>query len=118
LIFGLRAEDFFNGSEYYLAYFASGLAGNLLTLLYPLEVTSAGASGDIFGLFGAVLIYMRKVIEHSILGAVLFAFVFFMITLSVGTNILAHLGGLVAGLGIGYLLAKSRKAQFIYRVSY
>jgi rhomboid protease GluP len=118
LIFGLRAEDFFNGSEYYLAYFASGLAGNLLTLLYPLEVTSAGASGAIFGLFGAVLIYMRKVIEHSILGAVLFAFVFFMITLSVGTNILAHLGGLVAGLGIGYLLAKSRKAQFIYRVSY
>jgi len=114
LIFGLRAEDFFKDSEYYLVYFTSGLTGNLLTLLYPLQVTSAGASGAIFGIFGAVIIYMRKVIEHSVLGAVLFAFMFFLITVSIGTNILAHLGGLVVGLGIGYLLAKSRKVQFYY----
>lgn len=112
LIFGLRSEDLFTDTECYLVYFTSGLAGNLLSLLYPLNVTSAGASGAIFGLFGAVIIYLRKVVERSAVGALLFAFMFFLITVSVGTNILAHFGGLVMGLVIGYLLAKSRIVHF------
>ncbi len=118
LIFGLRAEDFFSDGEYCLVYFASGLTGGLFTLLYPLQVTSAGASGAIFGLFGGVTMYMRKISERSVLGAVLFAFIFFMITLSIDTNVLAHLGGLVAGLGMGYLLAKSRRSLSASEVSY
>jgi len=118
LIFGLRAEELFTDTEYYLVYIASGLLGNFLSLLYPLNVRSAGASGAIFGLFGAVIIYLRKMVERSVLGAVLFAFMFFLITLSVDTNVYAHLGGLVAGLILGYWLAKARKLQFTYKLSY
>jgi rhomboid protease GluP len=121
LIFGLRAEDLFTDGEYYLAYFASGLSGNALSLLYifyPHPVTSAGASGAILGLFGAVMIYMRKVVGRSVAGALLFAFLFFLITLSTGTNIYAHFGGLLVGLVIGYWLAKNRKALLAYRASY
>lgn len=114
LIFGLRAEDLFADTEYYLVYLASGLAGSFLSLLLPLSIISAGASGAIFGLFGAVIIYLRRVVERSVVGALLFAFMFFLITISAGTNILAHLGGLVAGLGIGYWLAKSRKISMVY----
>ncbi len=118
LIFGLRAEELFVDSEYYLVFLVSGLAGNFLTLLYPLEMTSAGASGAILGLFGAVLIYLRKVVERSIIGAVVFAFMFFLITLSVNTNIYAHLGGLSAGLIVGYWFASKRKNQFTHRITY
>lgn len=118
LLFGSRAEDLFTDTEYYLVYLASGLAGNFLSLLLPPSTISAGASGAIFGLFGAAIVYLRKIVERSVAVALLFAFMFFLITVSAGTNILAHFGGLVAGLGIGYWLAKNRKVHLIHRISY
>lgn len=118
LIFGLSAEDLFTDNEYYFVYLAAGLAGNLLSLLWPPLTVSAGASGAIFGLFGAVTIYMRRIVERSTVGALLFAFIFFMITVSTGTNILAHFGGLVAGLGIGYVLVESRRLRLIHSNGY
>ncbi len=121
LIFGLRAEELFTDTEYYLIYFVSGLAGNFLSLIYVFyqyPVISAGASGAIFGIFGAVIVYMRKVVERSILGALLFALMFFLITLSADTNIYAHFGGLMVGVILGYLLARKRRFQFIYTTGY
>lgn len=119
LIFGMRAEELFTDTEYYTIYLTSGLAGNLLSLIYlfyPNAVTSAGASGAIFGLFGAVIIFIRRVVGGSVTGAVLFAFLFFLITLSASTNIYAHFGGLLAGLAIGYSLARRRRAVFLHRI--
>lgn len=118
LIFGLRAEELFTDTEYCLVYLMSGLAGNILSLLWPPLTVSAGASGAIFGLFGAVIIYMRKMVERSIVSALVFVFMFLIITMSTSTNIFAHFGGLVAGLGIGYYLAKSRKVELAYRIGY
>jgi rhomboid protease GluP len=58
LIFGLRAEDMFNLDEYLSIYFISGIAGGLLTLaLGPPDIPSIGASGAIFGMLGATLVY-------------------------------------------------------------
>lgn len=118
LIFGLRAEDLFSDVEYYLVYLTSGLGGNFLSLLLSPSTISAGASGAIFGLFGAVIVYLRRVVERSVVGALLFAFMFLMITVSTDTNILAHLGGLAVGLGIGYWLANSRKIYLVHRRGY
>jgi len=74
LIFGLRAEEMFSIQEYLLIYLLSGLAGNLLTLLFgPLAPPSAGASGAIFGLFGACTIYLRRTVGQSIIGALLYS---------------------------------------------
>jgi len=112
LIFGFRAEEFFSPEEFFFIYFMSGLFGNLLTLLMPLYTVSAGASGAIFGIFGACVIYLRKTFGQSIMGALLFSFLLLMITAGERVNILAHFGGLVAGLIIGYVLAKSRKIVF------
>jgi len=121
LIFGLRAEELFSIKEYLLIYFLSGLAGNLLTLLFSLfglDMISAGASGAIFGLFGACTIYIRRAIGQSIIGALLYAF--FLLTISAGPDVnnLAHLGGLVVGLLIGYALATTRKFRVIYDYRY
>lgn len=110
-IFGLRAEELFREWEVYMVYFGSGLAGNLLTLIaspYTFMV-SAGASGAIFGLFGANTIYLRKLLQRPIVDALFYAFIFFMFSISANVNILAHLGGLVAGLLMGYFIALSRR---------
>jgi rhomboid protease GluP len=108
LIFGLRAEDLFTDLQFLLIYVASGLAGNLVSLLLPLFTISAGASGAIFGVFGAVLICLRRLVGRSAIGALVFAFIFLLFSVSAGTNVLAHFGGLVAGLVIGYHLASRR----------
>lgn len=115
ILFGLRAEELFSDSEYYLAYLASGIFGGILSLLWHPLTVSAGASGAIFGLFGSVLIYMRSIAGRSALGALLAAFLFLFVTVSSNANILAHLGGLVSGLGIGYLLARRKRAVY-YRL--
>lgn len=112
LIFGFRAEEFFNDEEFFFIYLLSGLSGNLLTLLMPLNTLSAGASGAIFGTFGACVIYQRKTFGQSIMGALIYSFFLLMITTGENVNILAHFGGLMAGLTIGYALAKRRKIVF------
>ena len=108
-IFGLRAEELFTTEEYFTAYMLSGLSGSLLTLfLMPLYTLSAGASGAIFGMYGASLIYMRKTFGQSIVGALMYAFLLLILSTGAGVNIVAHFGGLATGLIIGYALAKSR----------
>jgi len=119
LIFGLRAEDMFNIKEYLSIYLLSGLAGNLLTLLFgPTKMVSAGASGAIFGLFGACTIYIRRAIGQSIMGALLYSFFLLIMTAGLGVNILAHFGGLAVGLLVGYVFAIKRKAKAAYEYRY
>lgn len=118
LIFGLRAEEMFAIHEYLLIYFLGGFVGNLLTLLFGPDMLSAGASGAIFGMFGAVTIYVRRSVEQSIIGALMYSFFLLMINVGPGVNNLAHLGGLLAGLLIGYVLATRRKVRTMYKHNY
>jgi rhomboid protease GluP len=110
-ILGFRSEEFFQIAEYLSIYLASGLAGNLLTLLLP-NTISAGASGAIFGVFGASVIYMRKALGQSIFASLIYSLMFLLLSVSEGVNLFAHLGGLVTGLVIGYFLAKNRKIRY------
>ena len=113
VIFGIRAEELFRTEEYFFVYMLSGISGSILTLvLMPIYTISAGASGAIFGMYGANIIYMRKTFGQSIVGALLYAFLLLMLTTGEGVNIVAHFGGLAAGLIIGYGLAKSRSNLF------
>ena len=110
LIFGLRGEEMFSLPEYLLVYFLGGLTGNLLSLvLLPLRVPSVGASGAIFAMFGACIIYARRALRQSIIGALIYAFFLLFLSSGPGVNNLAHIGGLVAGLLVGYVLAAKRK---------
>jgi rhomboid protease GluP len=112
LIFGLKAEELFSKKLYLGIYFASGFLGNLLSLLMGPYAVSAGASGAIFGLFGACVIYIRKSIKQSILGALIYSFYLFIMTVGANVNFLSHFGGLTAGLIIGYLQAKKEEKYF------
>lgn len=117
-VFGLRAEELFSTEEYVLIYVLGGLGGNLLTLLFGPLMVSAGASGAIFGIFGAVIVYVRRTIGQSIMSALIYAFFLLFISSGLGVNVLAHLGGLVVGLLIGYWLATERRAGVTYSFDY
>jgi rhomboid protease GluP len=119
LIFGLRGEEMFSLPEYLSIYFLGGLTGNLLSLLLlPLNVPSVGASGAIFAMFGACTIYARRSVRQSIIGALIYAFFLLFLSSGLDVNNFAHIGGLVTGLIIGYVLATRRKPETRYTVSY
>ncbi len=119
LIFGLRAEELFSAKEYLAIYLLSGLVGNLLTLLLGPGMISVGASGAIFGLFGAVTIYIKRAVGQSIISALMYAFFLLFLSFGHGVNVVAHFGGLAIGLLLGYWLAATRKRKAItYQMSY
>ncbi|MFE9422419.1 rhomboid family intramembrane serine protease [Kitasatospora sp. NPDC006697] len=89
-------------------YLVSGLAGSALVYLVSgSDAASLGASGAIFGLFGATVVLFRAAKQP--LGPVVALIVFnLVITFSFpGIDWRAHVGGLVAGLltGIGLMYA-------------
>jgi len=119
LIFGLRGEEMFSLPEFLGIYLSSGLAGNLLSLVLGPNLISVGASGAIFGLFGAIVVFSRRSVRQSILGALVFAFfLFFIAGFGPGVNVVAHFGGLGFGLLIGYLLGTKRKPHEQYSLKY
>jgi len=118
LVFGLRAEEMFSLPEYLMVYFLGGLAGNLVSLWLLPSSFSVGASGAIFGMFGAVSVFARRSVNQSIVGALIYGFFLLFISSGQGVNVFAHLGGLVCGLIIGYLLATRRKPENRYSFQY
>jgi rhomboid protease GluP len=118
-IFGLRGEEMFSLPEYLSIYLLGGLTGNFLSLLLlPSNTVSVGASGAIFAMFGAAIIYERRSFRQSILGALVYAFFLLFLSSGMGVNNFAHIGGLVTGLIIGYVLATRRKPEVRYTVNY
>ncbi|MCW4005859.1 MAG: rhomboid family intramembrane serine protease [Candidatus Bathyarchaeota archaeon] len=118
LIFGLRGEEMFSLPEYLGIYIFGGLVGNLLSLIMGPIFSSVGASGAIFALFGACVVYDRRRIGQSITGALIFAFFLLIISSGANVNYLAHIGGLVSGLIMGYVLASRRKPEASYEIHY
>lgn len=92
--------------RFLIIYFISGLGGNLLSLYMNAKadelVVSAGASGAIFGLMGAMVCVVLK--NHGRAGRITNRGILFMVALSLyfgitssGVDNAAHIGGLVCG---------------------
>ncbi|MDH6134681.1 membrane associated rhomboid family serine protease [Kitasatospora sp. MAA4] len=105
---GPTVERVLGRVRYLALYLVSGLAGSALAYLVAGDaMNSLGASGAIFGLFGATVVLYRA--SRQPLGPVVALIVFnLVITFSVpGIDWRAHVGGLVAGVltGIGMMHA-------------
>ena len=111
---GALAERVFDGWTYFLVYTLSGFGGSLVSLWWHPMVIGAGASGAIFGLAGALIaaLYLGKLpipkeaIQKTLKSLLLFAGYNLFFGLSAGIDNSAHLGGLLAGLAAGALLAQ------------
>ncbi len=105
---GMVLEPAIGRLNFAAIYVASLLAGSFGALLFQPDVPTVGASGAIFGIFGALIIvaYHRGIpIWQSGLGFVLVLNLLFSVTFS-GISIGGHLGGLVAGLICGELVVQ------------
>ncbi|MFE9532972.1 rhomboid family intramembrane serine protease [Streptomyces sp. NPDC006691] len=105
------------GRARYLAlYLVSGLAGGALTyLLAAPDQSSLGASGAIFGLFGAMAVLMRrmKYDMRPVIGLLVVNLIFTFAWSGIAWQ--AHVGGLVAGvlLGIGMVHAPAERRSLV-----
>jgi membrane associated rhomboid family serine protease len=101
------------GSLRFLAvYLLAGLAGSVATYLFASpEVWSAGASGSIYGLFGALILVNRHLSRDNTGIFVLLALNLALTFVVPSISITGHLGGLVGGLLCGAVLAFTPKAQ-------
>jgi len=95
---GTALEGVIGRWRFALIYFASGIAGSAGALLLTPNSPTVGASGAIFGVFGALLALERMKVIHSggqILALIVVNLVF---TFAVpGISIGGHLGGLICG---------------------
>jgi rhomboid protease GluP len=103
-LFGPKGEELYGSRRFLVIYIASGLFASLAFLLYPPGSVSAGASGAIFGVLGANLVALRGKYPHGIRNAILYGFLFFIFAKS--TGFAAHLGGLVFGFVVGYVITR------------
>ncbi|MFD6324960.1 rhomboid family intramembrane serine protease [Streptomyces sp. NPDC058442] len=112
-------EQALGRSRYLALYLISGLAGSALTyLLAPGTTASLGASGAIFGLFGATAVLVRR-LNYDIRPIIVLLVINLVFTFSPGFDIAwqAHIGGLVAGVVIGYAMvhaSRERRALIQY----
>ena len=102
-IVGPRVEDFFGKWKYALIYFISGICGGLLSIGVTPNVVSVGASGAIFGLFGALIYfgynyrgYIGAMIRSQVVPIVIYNL--FMGLFIPGIDMWGHVGGLIGGI--------------------
>jgi membrane associated rhomboid family serine protease len=89
-------------------YLASLLAGSFGALLFQPQIPTIGASGAIFGIFGALIVVARNrgiPLWQSGLGVVLVINLVFSFSFR-GISVGGHLGGLVGGLITGMLIVE------------
>ena len=117
-VLGGRLERTVGKLKYLLIYLLGGMGGNLLCLFLELDsadfAVSAGASGAIFGIIGALLYVAIR--NRGRIGEISGKGLVFMVVLtfyygftSGGVDNMAHIGGLAAGFLMGVLLYRKRK---------
>ncbi|WP_413758171.1 rhomboid family intramembrane serine protease [Streptomyces sp. MMBL 11-3] len=99
-------------ARYVALYLISGLAGSALTyLIAEPNQPSLGASGAIFGLFGATAVLMRR-LNYDMRPVVALLVINMILTFG-WSNIAweAHIGGLVGGVLIGYAMVHAPRER-------
>jgi rhomboid protease GluP len=112
-IFGIQVERLYGSPRFLAIYLLAGLYGSLVSFAFGPPGLSAGASGALFGLLGAMLAFFRRHREtfgtwgrRQLVNLLVLAGINLVISITVpGIDILAHLGGLVSGAVLGWVLA-------------
>ncbi|CAL9485818.1 rhomboid family intramembrane serine protease [Streptomyces sp. enrichment culture] len=111
-LLGGPLEQHLGRARYLALYLISGLAGSVLTyLLAGGSTPSLGASGAVFGLFGATAVLMRR-LRYDMRPIIALLAINLVITFSwAGIAWQAHIGGLLAGVVIGYAMVHAPRER-------
>ena len=120
-VMGWQLELVVGRIKFLIIYFAAGLGGNVLSALAELRTgdyaVSAGASGAIFGIIGALLYIAVR--NHGQIGNVSGQGILIMVALTLyygftssGVDNFAHIGGLATGFVLAVLLYRERDEEF------
>jgi rhomboid protease GluP len=113
---GSIAERFYGNTQFALIYLLSGLFGSLASLFFAARTAvSVGASGAIFGITGALLaaiLLKRDKLPAPLVASMrssLFMFVGYSLFLGFTSGVVdnaAHVGGLVSGFALAWIMAE------------
>jgi membrane associated rhomboid family serine protease len=112
---GAPVEEAIGRGRFILLYLVSGLAGSAGALLFSPEAVTVGASGSLFGILGAALVFERQ--RNYVLGggALTIIIVNLAITFAIpNISIGGHLGGLVGGALAALALSRLGRTHAIY----
>jgi len=111
-MYGQIAERMYGHAEYVAIYLLCAAGGSVLTILVDFTQSAAGASGAIFGLVGLLFVVSRR--HHAVLGgearrmmAGIGSYLVFLLIFTFvvpGISWTGHLGGLIVGAILGFLL--------------
>lgn len=117
-IIGPQINQIYGAKKYFVIYIISCITSSFLSYLMSPYSISVGASGGIFGLMGALVAFAiieRHKIEKRYLSSLLQIII---INLFIGLSIqnidnFGHIGGLLGGFIIGYIIYKTSKNKRI-----
>lgn len=106
---GPQVEILFGRVKYIIIYFFSAIGGSLLSFTCSPNNLSIGASGAIFGLFGAMVVFVLKYKDRIPKKVLNNLFGVIILNLLIGFNLqgidnFGHIGGLLAGALVAFLI--------------
>ena len=109
LVLGNPIEEAFGKNKFLIIFFASLLSGSLTSSYFAsIYSASVGASGAVFGLFGAMIVVGKR-IGADIRSTVVIIGLNFVIGFALGgVDWRAHLGGLIGGYVAAQIVLKKR----------
>ncbi len=110
-VLGTLLERLLGSGRFALLFFLSGLGGSVAVLWLGFGSAVIGASGAIFGLFGALLVLQQSfgVTNPQLLIVLVLNLVLGFIVPGVSWQ--AHIGGLLTGLALSWGLVRAREAS-------
>lgn len=116
ITFGFILEKTIGSFSFFIIYFLSGIGANILKFSFYDGSASVGASGSVFGLFGAFMIViiihwkdvneiLKYVISFMVGGQIFYTF------FGENINVFSHIGGFLTGFLLTFLLLIALKLK-------
>ena len=119
-IVGHQIELLYGSARFVILYLAAGIAGSIGSYIFNPDKSSAGASGALFGLFGVMAAFafryrneipatLSRGIRRQVIPLIVINLIFgFSVP---GIDNAAHIGGLVTGMGLAFLIPYKRPQE-------